>query len=314
MDFAEPWLLLLAGVPVPLSVFAWWRRPVAHVMASTAGVGGLRPTWRLRAARMLPLLRLAAVGLLAVAVAGPRAGEANAVVPAEGIDIVLAVDISSSMISSRFADGRDRLTVTKAVIRDFIKARENDRIGFVVFQQDALALAPPTLDYEVLDRIVAQTESGILPDGTGIGVGLATALNMLQESTAASRVVILLTDGEHNAQSISPEEAASVAAALRIRVYTIGVTGGDVANGRGALDESRMRAVSEETGGRYFSASSPDALADVYEEIGKLETSHVGNETFDRYTEYGWWFAGGAALLVLADLALRATWLRRAPG
>ncbi len=314
MEFADPWLLALAGIALPVAVLAWWRRPVAHILPSTAGVGGLRPTWRLRAARMLPVLRLLAVGLLAVAVARPRAGEANAVVPAQGIDIALSVDISSSMISNRFADGRDRLTVTKAVIRDFIKGRENDRIGFVVFQQDALALAPPTLDYEALDKIVAQTESGILPDGTGIGVGLATALNMLRESTAASRVVILLTDGEHNAQSISPEEAADVAAALRIRVYTIGLTGGDAPGGRGALDESRMRAISEQTGGQYFSATSPGALAGVYEEIDSLETSRVGNEIFDRYTEYGWWFAGGAALLVLAELALRGTWLRRAPG
>ncbi|MBI5946870.1 MAG: VWA domain-containing protein [Chloroflexi bacterium] len=314
MDFADPWLLALGAAVLPLAVLAWWRRPVAHVLPSTTGIAALRPTWRLRAARLLPLFRLLAVALLAVAVARPRAGEANAVVPAQGIDIALSVDVSSSMITSKFPDGRDRLTVTKRVIRDFIKGRENDRIGFVVFQQDALALAPPTLDYEVLDRIVAQTESGILPDGTGIGVGLATALNMLRDSTAASRVVILLTDGEHNAQSISPEQAADVATALRIRVYTIGVTGGDAPGGRGALDEARMRAISEQTGGQYFSANSPDALADVYEEIGKLETSRVGNEMFDRYSEYGWWFAGGAALLVFAELALRATWLRRAPG
>ena len=160
--------------------------------------------------------------MLVIAVAGPREGDADAIVPGEGVDIALALDISTSM-DQQFTAGQSRLEATREVVREFIKSRKDDRVGLVVFQEDALALSPPSLDYRALDKMVAGLESGLLRDGTGIGVGLAQALNMLQDSTAASRIVILLTDGEHNADSISPEKAAELAVSLKIRVYTIGV-------------------------------------------------------------------------------------------
>ncbi len=223
MEFALPAALAFALLALPVAWLAR-RRARGYSVPSVSPVAGIQPTWRLRAARALPVLRVLAVVALAVAVAGPRKGNATAVIPGEGIDIALSLDISSSM-EQRFGNST-RLEVTKDVIREFIKQRENDRIGLVVFQKDALSLSPPSLDYDALDRMVADVESGLLPDGTGIGVGLANALNMLQDSTAASRVVILLTDGEHNADSISPEEAAQLAVALKIRVYTIGVVSG----------------------------------------------------------------------------------------
>jgi Ca-activated chloride channel family protein len=259
----------------------------------------------------LPVFRALAVCALAVAVAGPRVGNANAVVPAQGIDIALSIDISSSMDTSGFGSGT-RLEATRRVIRDFIKGRENDRIGLVVFQRDALPLTPPSLDYEALDKTVADLKSGLLPDGTGIGVGLAEGLNMLRESTAASRIVILLTDGEHNADSISPEDAAELASALKIRVYTIGVVSSTAAR-RSEVDEELLQAIADRTGGRYFKADNPGALAEIYDEIGNLETSRVGRERFERFTELSPWFAGAAAGLLLVDLLLRATWLRRSP-
>ncbi|MGI8925588.1 MAG: VWA domain-containing protein [Tepidiformaceae bacterium] len=314
MEFADPYALALLALTLPVAAALWWRRRGGYVVSSGAAFANATPALRLRLARLLPVLRLAAIALLAVAIARPRIGDANAVVPAEGIDIALSLDISSSMATSRFGRAdTDRLTATKKVIRDFIAGRENDRIGFVVFQDDALALAPPTLDYAALDTIVAQTQTGILPDGTGIGVGLASALNMLRDSNAASRVVILLTDGEHNATSISPEEAADLALALRIRVYTIGVIGEGSFLRQSGVDEKLLQHIADETGGRYFSASNPQALADVYDEIGKLETSRVGREHFASYTEVAPWFAGAAALLLLLELVLRGTWLRRTP-
>lgn len=313
MEFADPMALLLALFALPLALLAFRRRRAAYGVPSTRALATLRPTMRVRLARLIPGMRIAAVVLLAVALARPRVGEATAVVPAEGVDIALAIDVSSSMSTSNFGSGKSRLEVTKQVIRDFIKGRENDRIGVVVFQRDALPLSPPSLDYAALDTIVSQVDSGILPDGTGIGVGLAEALNMLRESSATSRVVILLTDGEHNAPSISPREAADLAEALHIRVYTIGVIRSDDVRGSGGVDEKLLRDIASRTGGEYFAADNPKTLAAVYDEIGKLETSRVGRERFERFSEFEPWFAGGAAALFVLELLLAATWLRRAP-
>ena len=309
MELAAPAAFVFALLAVPVVLLAR-RRGRASVLPSTAPFATLAPTLRLRAARALPALRVLALLLLVVALAGPRVGDANAVVPAQGIDIALSVDASSYMMSP-FGQ-TTRLDATKQVMRDCIKGRQNDRIGLVVFQEDALPLSPPTLDYKALDSVVASVRSGLLNDGTGIGVGLGAALNMLRDSTAASRVVILLTDGQQNGRSISPLDAADLAKALHVRVYTIGVLDNSSA-GRGSVDEALLRQIADSTGGRYFAASSPQALADVYTEIGKLETSRVGRERFERFTELAPWFAAGAAALLGIELALRASWLRRSP-
>ena len=311
MQFAAPAALALAVLALPVFLLARTRSRRLVRIPSTALLAGAPGSLRLRLLPFLPILRVLAIVALAVAVAGPRVGDANAVVPSQGVDIALSLDISSSMNTSGFG-GATRLEGAKKVIRDFIKGRADDRIGLVVFQRDALPLAPPSLDYQALDRMVSQIESGLLPDGTGIGVGLGSALNMLRESTAASRIVILLTDGEHNADSISPEAAAQLATALKIRVYTVGVVSTN-ASGRSEIDEKLLQAIADRTNGKYFKANNPQALADVYAEIGKLETSRVGRERFERFTQLAPWFAGAAAALLLADLVLRGTWLRRNP-
>ena len=311
MQFAAPAALALAVLALPVFLLARTRSRRTVRIPSTALLAGAPGSLRLRLLPFLPILRVLAIVALAVAVAGPRVGDANAVVPSQGVDIALSLDISSSMNTSGFG-GATRLEGAKKVIRDFIKGRADDRIGLVVFQRDALPLAPPSLDYQALDRMVSQIESGLLPDGTGIGVGLGSALNMLRESTAASRIVILLTDGEHNADSISPEAAAQLATALKIRVYTVGVVSTN-ASGRSEIDEKLLQAIADRTNGKYFKANNPQALADVYAEIGKLETSRVGRERFERFTQLAPWFAGAAAALLLADLMLRGTWLRRNP-
>ena len=312
MEFAAPLALLLALLALPVAFLA--RRRVrgfavpSTTALATAGAGG----WRLRAARFLPVLRVLAVVALAVAIAGPREGDAESVVPGEGIDIALALDTSTSM-DQQFAGGESRLDATKEVIREFIKSRENDRVGLVIFQQDALALSPPSLDYKALDTMVSDLNSGLLPDGTGIGVGLAQALNMLQESTAASRIVILLTDGEHNADSISPEKAAELAVSLKIRVYTIGVVSQANPGRNSEIDEELLQAIADRTEARYFEADSPQALQEIYDEIASLERSRIGRESFESFTEWAPWFAAVAAGLVALELILRGTVLRRSP-
>ncbi len=315
MSFAEPWLLLLALLAVPL-ILARWRRPAPVIAVPFAlGLEAATPNWRVHARRLLPVLRVVAILLLVAGLARPRLGEAEALVPAEGVDIALAVDVSSSMSSGAFGVGRTRLDAVKDVIRDFVASRENDRVGLVVFQREALPLVPLTLDHEALDIIIADLGSDLLPNGTGIGVGIAGALSMLEESSASSRIVILLTDGRHNVDSISPEEAAEIAAALRIRVYTIGVVEeeGRAGFSTTTIDAERLAAIAEHTGARYFEAATPEDLAQVYDEIASLETSRVGGESFARHTEIGLWLVAAGALLLLGEVALGRTRLRRTP-
>lgn len=311
MEFREPLALLLLAL-LPVGVWAWRRRRRAVViLPSTAGLAAVRPTLRLRAARALPVALLLAAGIGIVALAGPRRGEAAARVPAEGIDIVLALDISSSM-TAPLGDGRTRIEATKEVVREFIRSRENDRVGLVVFQRDALPIAPPTLDHRALEQLVEELSPGLLPDGTGIGVGIGAALTMLRSSDAASRIVILLTDGRHNAwESIAPEEAAELAALSGVPVYTIAVIGSSPGT-RLDIDEAQLRAIAERTGGRFFLARSTEELREVYEEIARLETSAVERDRFLRYSEFGPPLAGvaGAAAVVYLLGAGAGLWRR----
>lgn len=314
MQFANPYLLALALLALPVAYLGWRRGRTGYIVPSALALTALRPTIRVRLVRLLPVLRIVAVVLFAVGIARPRVGQANAIVPERGIDIVLAIDISGSMTANQFGPGQTRLAATKDVVRNFIKGRQNDRIGIVVFQRDALALSPPTLDYQALDSIVAKLDTGLLPDGTGIGIGLSTAVDMLHQSNAASRVVILLTDGEHNAPSISPLDAAQLAQALGIRVYTIGVQSPQTVPGSGDTpDQQTLQAMADATGGQYYVADNPKALVAVYNSIGNLEKSHIGRERFEQFNEFGPWLVGAAAVFLIAEIALRGTGLRRAP-
>jgi Ca-activated chloride channel family protein len=312
MEWAAPWALLLALIVFPAGWLLWWRGRRGSGGVPLGAANALvvaRPNWRLRAARLLPVLRLLAMLLVVAGLARPRSGNANAVVKAEGVDIALALDVSSSMTTSSLGDEGNRLEVTKRVVHDFIDGRENDRIGLVVFERDAIALAPLSLDYTALKRIVDDVDSGIIVDGTGIGVGLSSAVNMLIDSSATSRVVILLTDGKQNANSISPLDAADLAAALHIRVYTIGVVSPD--SGTQEVDTDLLQEIATETNARYFVAATPQDLEAVYDEIGSLERSRVGREHFESFTEYGPWLIGAGAGLLAIELLLGATWLRR---
>ena len=316
MHFADPWLLLLALAAAPLVLARWRRTPPAVAVPFAAGLEGPPAGWRVRARRLLPALRVIAILLLVAALARPRLGEAETLVPAEGVDIALAVDVSSSMSSNPFGPARSRLDSVKDVLREFVASREHDRVGLVAFQREALPLVPLTLDHDALAAVIADLGSDLLPNGTGIGVGIAAALSMLEESGASSRIIILLTDGRHNADSIGPAEAAAIAAALRIRVYTIGVVEEKdraPAFSPDAIDADLLAFIAEHTGARYFEAATAEDLAQVYDEIASLETSRVGAESFARHTELGPWLAAAGAIALLVELGLGGAWLRRAP-
>lgn len=276
MTFTDPWILLLFLLLIPL-VFVYRTRRVTGI--KIPHIDGFLETphsLRLRLFRLLPVVRFLAVIALIFITAGPRISEAKSEGSTIGIDIVLAIDTSSSMSAVSFAPGITRLDATKVVIREFISNRVNDRIGLVIFQRDALPFTPLTLDKSALDTVVANLDSRLLPDGTGIGLGIATAVSMLRESSAPSRVIILLTDGRHSAPSISPEKASEIAVALNIRIYTIAVSGNDKTNQEvQSVDLELLEEIANRTNGRSFIATNPNDLSKVYREISSLEAGPI---------------------------------------
>jgi len=316
VTFATPALLLLlpAVALLALAQIVRPRRPADLAISSLGTVRAVsQPTWRLRLRWLPGALRWAAVALAVVAIARPREGLAVTQVPSEGIDLVIALDVSSSMETpTRSAPGATRLQEAQVVVTAFVRSLEGDRVGLVIFQSRALSLSPLTYDLVAIERRVEDLAPGLIDDGTAIGLGLSEALTLVEDSPAASRVVVLLTDGQNNAGAITPEVAAQLAAALDVHVYTIGFMSG-FRGGGVPVDEVTLRAMAESTGGAYYNARSREELAQAYAEISQLERSRVGERRFVGFREYAPWFLLGAVVLLLGESALRATWLRRYP-
>jgi Ca-activated chloride channel homolog len=229
----------------------------------------------------------------------------------------VTIDISGSMSSPDFGGGQTRIGAVKKVVHDFVGGLTNDRVGLVVFGNEALVLAPLTLDHAVVQRLADPLEANgrLVGGATAIGTGLATALNVMRDSTARSKVVILLTDGENNTGQIAPIDAARAAKLLGVRLYTIGAVPSDERQrGTVEVDEALMREMAESTGGRYFTASDETALRQIYAEIAQLERSRVGvRSQFASYDDVMLPLLLAGVLLVLLELLLSLTVLRRAP-
>ncbi len=329
MRFANPYLLLLlALVPLYVVVEVRWRqaRPVVSFpnLALARSVAGRSGVWK----RLLaPTLRAAALALVVLALARPQAGRGTETVLTEGIDIMLAIDVSGSMKAEDFKP-RNRLAVAKEVVADFIEGRRSDRIGMVVFAARSFTQCPLTLDYNVLTELLESVEIGMIDERkTAIGTAVATAANRLRESDAESRVIILLTDGRSNAGEIDPVTAAEAAAALDIKIYAIGagtpeggpipvddpVWGRRYVHAETDIDEETLQRIAEITGGRYFRATSESMLADVYGRIDELETTRIEVKHFTHYTELATRFIVAAIVVVLLELLAGATFARRVP-
>lgn len=286
MTFARPWLLLLLlAVPGWLWLRRRWRSGAVRIADGGVALEVGRGEWLAH----LPVgLRAVALAALALAAAGPRLPGDRTTVKREGISIVIAIDVSSSMLAEDFAPS-NRLEVAKRQAIGFIRGREADRIGLVAFAGEALTQVPITVDYAVLEQAVADLRIGTLDDGTAIGSGLATAVNRLRRVKSRSKVVLLLTDGENNRGAIDPRTAAEAAAAMGARVYTIGVgTEGEarIPTGRGLsgyryemlpvrIDEALLTDIATRTGGQYFRAKDSDALSRIFGQIDQLERSEV---------------------------------------
>jgi Ca-activated chloride channel family protein len=290
-----------------------------HARAGLLAQGPQRGRW---AARIATTLRVVAIVAAVTALARPRAGARAETIRADGVSIVLALDVSTSMLAEDFQPD-NRLVVAKQTIKEFILGRSQDQVGVVAFAGEALTQVPLTLDYPVLLAAVDNLQPGQLEDGTAIGTGLITATNRLRDAAGRSRVVILLTDGENNRGTIDPRTAAQAAAALGVRVYTIGVGTEGVAPvpvGRGVfglryenrpvrIDEALLEDIASKTGGRYFRARDAQALKRIYEQIDALERAPIRSTRFVRFTELFQWPLGLAAFgtglaAALASLAL----------
>ena len=319
------WLALLVALP-----FAWWwsrrRRREALVLPALARAGDLPRTWRERLRWAPDALRVAAFLAMILALARPQELAAGRPLTTSGVDIVLTIDASGSMKAEDFQP-RNRLEVAKQAAIDFVAERPSDRLGLVTFAGQAVTQAPLTLDHQAVGSAIRRIEIGGLTDGTAIGTALATAVNRLRASDARSKVVILLTDGVNNAGQIDPLTAARTAQALGVRVYTIGVgtTGeapyllDDPRFGRRyvrvvvRIDEDVLREIASSTGGRYFRATDPEALSQVYAAIDRLERSPLsGRRPVARIDRYAWILALALGLVV-AEGVLRGTLFRRLP-
>jgi Ca-activated chloride channel family protein len=287
---------------------------------------------RERAPALLSAARFLALALLTLALARPQIVEKEEEIHTEGIDIMLALDISGSMQAEDFKP-RNRLHVAKSVVSEFLDLVHNDRVGLVVFAGEAFTQCPLTLDYDVLRSLLARVEIGMIEDGTAIGTALANCVNRLKGSAAKSKVVILLTDGENNAGKIDPETAAKIAQALGVRVYTIGVgkKGGApipvhhpvygmvyARNPDGSLiltrvDEETLERIAEITGGEYFRATEAEALKKIYAQILELERTKFQVKQFERAHEYFRWAAFPALGLLLLEILLANTRWRVLP-
>jgi Ca-activated chloride channel family protein len=322
IGFTRPLVLLLL-----LALPWWWRRRRRRDAVPFGDVGAAAaPARRAWVSRLPAVLRGAALAALLLAGAGLHVSGGSVEEKREGISIVLALDISSSMLAEDFAPS-NRLEVAKQKAIGFVRGREADRIGVVAFAGEALTQVPITLDYPVVEQAIEALRIGSLEDGTAIGSGLATAVNRLRRADGKSRVVLLLTDGENNRGRIDPRTAAATAASYGIRVYTIGVgTEGEapIPTGRGIggfryevlpvkIDEVLLREIAQKTGGRYFRATDSEALSRIFRQIDELETTPVTVTRYARQDELVRPLAIAALLALLVELALSATVARRVP-
>lgn len=324
---AQPYFLLLLLL-LPLVIWYFLRedkrRGIVFRVSTTEGTRQFKPSWKVTWRPVLHVLRSIAFVAFVIALARPQKTNMTETIDSEGIDIVLSMDISGSMLAEDFKP--DRLTAAKENALKFIEARPTDRIGLVIFSGESFTQCPITIDHNVLKEQLSQIKSGMLQDGTAIGDGLATAVDRLRDAKGKSRVVILLTDGVNNVGKVGPELALEIAKAYKIRVYTIGVGSegqalSPVQTPFGIrkqmvpvqIDEVLLKKIAAETGGNYYRATSNSKLESIYRDIDKLEKTSVEVNAYKRYAELYFWFVFTGTTALLAVIVLELTVFRKLP-
>ena len=329
LSFRNPYYLLLWAL-IPLLYFIlkkYYTQKIDTInLPESSSLLKFKKNWRVTLLPYLFIFRLLAFLLFILALARPQLALQEEKVNAEGIDIMLTVDLSSSMLAQDFKP--DRLEVCKRVAAQFIDKRKYDRLGLVSFSGEAFTPCPLTSDHDILKEYLANLQCGLLEDGTAIGMGLGTAVNRIKDSDAKSKVVILLTDGVNNAGYLKPITAAEIAVKYNVKVYTIGVgtsgaaltpvsrrSDGEYIFGLAQveIDEPLLREMATLTGGKYYRATNERSLENIYAEIDKLEKTTLEVTRFKRFKDLYFWFAGFAFFLLITERLLRITVFRSTP-
>ncbi len=322
ITFANPFFLgLFIVIPFLIAhyILRWKKNKPSLLVSDTSYYARLPKTLRQRTHFLPLILRLAAISLIIVALARPQGNIGYEEISKEGIDIVLAFDMSSSMYAKDFKP--NRLEASKEIMKEFVQQRENDRFGLVVFAGESVTRSPLTTDRTRLIQRIDDIKIGQIPDGTAIGLGLATAVNRIKDSEASSKVIILLTDGVNNAGEVSPSTAGQIAKTFGIRVYSIGVGTTGMAptpvsmlpNGQFIyenmpvkIDEDLLKGISATTGGKYFRANNENKLRAIYDEIDQLEKTKIQVTQYENKPDKYWMFVLIASILLLLELLLRS--------
>lgn len=326
MEWANPeWLWALISIPVLLGIYLYryfTKKRASLTFSSLSFFEGISGNWKAHLHWFTQLLFLAGLAFLILSLARPQDKLTTIERNAEGIDIVMVLDMSSSMRAEDLKP--NRFEAAREVAKNFVDKRVSDRIGLVTFAMKSFTVCPPTLDYRLMKQLLDEVEMGVIEDGTAIGMGIATAINRLKDSEAKSKIIILLTDGQNNAGEIDPVTAADLALTFGIKVYTIGagtrgtapypvqdpIFGRRYQNIEVNIDEEMLSSVADLTGGRYYRATDTDQLVKIYEEIDLLERSKVEEIIYtdyeDRYPEY----LGISILLLLVGFISDRVWLR----
>jgi Ca-activated chloride channel family protein len=326
MHFAQPLFFALLAL-IPLLVY-WYINPPLRLqgtmIVSSIKSFGSGKSWKTVLRHALFVLRLLAIISIILALARPQTGSEQQITTGEGIDIVLCLDISGSMLAQDFTP--NRMEAAKQVAAEFIDRRPTDRIGLVIFAGESFTMCPLTTDHAVLKNQLYNVQSGLLEDGTAIGSGLATGVERLRSSQSKSKVIILLTDGEDNGGRLDPNTAKEIAKSFGVRVYTVGMgtegfapvpvqtaTGVIMQREKVSIDEKLLTQIADETGGKYFRAKDNESLSGIYKEIDQMEKSKFEVKTYTHFTEKFLPFVIAAVAFVLLEWILRLTLFRKFP-
>src|SRR6056297_2962992 len=329
MSWANPHLLWLLLLLFPIIGYQVWKhrskKNPSLLFSNTSGLKNLGGNWRSYGVWAAPVLQILAFILIVIALARPQYKNTTVERNAEGIDIVLTLDISTSMKAEDLKP--NRLEAAKGVAEDFINKRISDRIGLVLFARQSFTMVPPTLDYDLLKRLLEDVEMGVVEDGTAIGMGIATAVNRLKESEAESKIIILLTDGQNNSGEIDPVTAADLARSYDIKIYTSGagtrgtapypvqdpIFGKRYQNVKVDIDEEMLTQIASMSNGAYFRATDTERLKEIYSQIDELEKTEIEELIFTDFEDLYAWFLIPAFLLLLFSVVSEKVLFRTEP-
>jgi Ca-activated chloride channel family protein len=307
VTYGNPWAWFLLIIPIIMFIYPCLMKGKTRVQLHVSSFFDFKSkSWKVILQKLMPYISMLAAVLIVVAIARPQGSFTKEKSYTKGIDIVMAIDVSTSMLEKDFSP--NRMEAAKTVAAEFVSKRPNDRIGVVVFAGESFTQCPPTIDHNVVLKQISAIQDGLMEDGTAIGMGLATSVRVLKNSNAKSKVCILLTDGVNTAGKIDPLTAVEIARNFNVKVYTIGV--GTPRGNILGIDEPLMNTISKSTGGLYFRAGSNARLKEIYDQINRLETIEIEKNAMHKKTElYLPWLLGAFTLLLL-QFVLKCTVLR----